>query len=68
MTSITSTTLPHVVYSASGSVSGLFAGKTAQLNLVLDQSQLDINSQCNGSGFKSVSFNGSVSPSTIQFA
>jgi hypothetical protein len=68
VTTITSTTLPNVVYSASGSVSGLFAGKTAQLNLVLDQSQLTLNSACNSGGLQTVTFTGSVSPSSIQFA
>jgi hypothetical protein len=69
VSSITSVTLPHVVYTATGSVTGLFAGKSAQLNLVLDKSQLELSSQCNtATGFKDVSFTGVVSPSTIQFA
>jgi hypothetical protein len=66
--SFSSTTLPNVTYTATGPTTGIFQGKTAHLNLVLDQSQLTLNSQCNGSGFKTVSFTGAVSPSTIQFS
>ena len=61
-------TLPSVVYTVSGPVSGLFAGKTAHLTLVLNQDQLTLNSLCNGSGFVTTNFTGTVSPSSIQFS
>jgi hypothetical protein len=67
ITTLTSNPLPSVVYTLTGPITkGIGAGTTARLNLVLDDNQLTLNTQCDGAGFKTVSFTGSVSPSTIK--
>ncbi len=67
ITTLTSNPLPSVVYTLTGTVTkGIAFGKTAHLNLVLDENQLAINTKCDGAGFSTVSFTGTVSPSTIK--